>query len=207
MYDEFDVQEKVSVVLEEKSGEGSKLHSEAFEFEKEVRVSEKPDTRDFTAKFTQEELTKTTQRAMDVISRNEDFGSNVRRERMNEIFTEAANRGPAAVRQLTNSINEQLKGTRFKLIGEYNVRSTERDIADHSHSRMIVNPDFRQFNNAGASFSLRNTQTGEVEDRLSVSGRLLSVDKIGDPELRKLNAKGGGGLPSLEFNALPEKKK
>src|SRR5688572_20671684 len=98
--------------------------------------------------FTNAQLQDRTNQALDLITRNQDFGYGVKRDRLMSIFTEAANLGPQAVRQLTDALNQRLAPRGLQITGEYNVHTKTVDVADHSHPRLLVQPQYVRFSNA-----------------------------------------------------------
>jgi hypothetical protein len=154
----------------------------AKEISKQRECTDKP-----AETFTKEQLQDRSNRAFDLITRNQDFGYGLKRDRLMSIFREAADLGPQAVRQLTDALNQRLAARGLQISGEYNVNTKTVDVADHSHSRFLVQPRLVRFSNASADFTLRNTVTKETEDSQQVIGREISrEDVIQDPKKFKL---------------------
>ncbi len=160
--------------------EKTKRATDIYALPNDKAIGEKKiEAKEFPAKFSAEELKENTRRVLDVIRRNEDFGYGMRRDRLNQIFTEAANRGPLAVKQLTYAINEQLAAKGLKLSGKYEIHRTTVDVTNYNEPGKIMRyPRWVDYTHASAYFSLHNRQTGETEDGQPVTGRMLSRKPI-----------------------------
>lgn len=138
----------------------------------------------FSDKFTQAELKGLSSKSADVILKNDDFGYGVKKERLANIFKEAANKGPEAIKQLTLAINKELesRNSSLRLEGHYDVQTDIIDKASYpKHGEDVyVYPQFYKDKYAGGSFTLRDQSKNTVEDQMSVRGNFLSSDYLGN---------------------------
>ncbi|MBX9688097.1 MAG: hypothetical protein K2X27_15425 [Candidatus Obscuribacterales bacterium] len=144
-------------------------------------------------KFTEAELEKNSKVAADIILRNDDLGSNYRREKLQAMFRDAAERGPQAVQQLEDAINARIKDHNLKIDSHCN-KGKDNFFAGGVGETYQPDKDFIQASKSGVEINLVNTKTGEIEDKEQVDGSISAKpeddsEKLIDDLLRKLGRK------------------
>ncbi len=103
-----------------------------------------------------------------IIMADGDFESGLKRERIQTAFEEATKRGPEELKRFVEMVNAELKkaGSEMELVCSYGSAPVDY-VRDAGNRDIYYRPE--QFSDPRSTITLKNTRTGEAEDRIDCS--------------------------------------